>query len=234
MPLAIPESVSCILAQNFHVSMHKRNQLHAMFAPTKDRKGVQSEAKEIDADELLNTTLEEARTGVYQAFENYLGDHENDYVLFGGEMDSLSDGTEEHNRYGKNCYKEGTVYTGEIDGGIPHGKGNMIFQNGVVYAGEWKNGARHGRGQLKFPCGAIYEGGFRNGRFHGQGTYKAPSKSNIIQLNGSFEDGFTRGLATVYIQDDRRSSTQVFSIISQGFSVHDAIAYTENQLLDRQ
>jgi antitoxin component YwqK of YwqJK toxin-antitoxin module len=53
----------------------------------------------------------------------------------------------------------GFVYTGQVQNGIPHGKGERVSQDGrMKFVGEWKNGKREGNcvvyidGIKKFEC----------------------------------------------------------------------------------
>ena len=41
---------------------------------------------------------------------------------------------------GTYTFKDGSVYTGEIKGRKPNGKGKTVFQNGDVYEGEYVKG----------------------------------------------------------------------------------------------
>ena len=45
---------------------------------------------------------------------------------------------------GKTIDKYGTVYTGEIRNGFPHGKGECLYKDGTVFKGNFVNGNRMG------------------------------------------------------------------------------------------
>jgi len=62
--------------------------------------------------------------------------------------------------------KDGSIYEGEFEDGLPCGYGIMIWSEKDLYhkyEGEWKNGLMHGKGCLKFKTGHTYEGTFING-----------------------------------------------------------------------
>ena len=52
----------------------------------------------------------------------------------------------------------GAVYTGEIKGRKPNGKGKTVFKNGDVYEGEYVKGKREGYGTYMFPDGEVSGG----------------------------------------------------------------------------
>ena len=49
---------------------------------------------------------------------------------------------------GNYTFKDGGVYTGEIKGRKPHGKGRTVMKNGDVYEGNYVKGKRQGIGIL--------------------------------------------------------------------------------------
>ena len=63
----------------------------------------------------------------------------------------------------------GAVYTGEIKGRKPNGKGKTVFKNGDVYEGEYVKGKREGYGTYMFPDGEKYEGQWFQDQQHGRG-----------------------------------------------------------------
>ena len=65
----------------------------------------------------------------------------------------------------------GAVYTGEIKGRKPNGKGKTVFKNGDVYEGEYVKGKREGYGTYMFPDGEKYEdNGFKTSSMAGVST----------------------------------------------------------------
>lgn len=69
------------------------------------------------------------------------------------------------------------IYTGELRGGEPHGKGMLELNNGDVYRGAFADGSFNGTGTYVWLNGEKYEGGFRDDAFHGKGIF--------TQANGS-------------------------------------------------
>ena len=52
-------------------------------------------------------------------------------------------------------FKDGSVYTGELQGKKPNGKGTTVFSNGEKFEGEYMKGKRQGYGVFTFPDGTI-------------------------------------------------------------------------------
>ena len=65
-------------------------------------------------------------------------------------------------KIGTYTFKDGAIYSGEIENGKPNGKGKTIFKNGDNYEGEYVKGKRQGYGIYTFSDGEKYEdNGFR-------------------------------------------------------------------------
>ena len=65
----------------------------------------------------------------------------------------------------------GAVYTGEIKGRKPNGKGKTVFKNGDVYEGEYVKGKREGYGTYMFPTVKSMRGnGFKTSSMAGVST----------------------------------------------------------------
>ena len=64
-------------------------------------------------------------------------------------------------------FKDGSVYTGEMKGRKPNGKGRTVFKSGDVYEGEYAKGKRQGYGVYTFPDGERYEGEWFQDQQHG-------------------------------------------------------------------
>ncbi len=69
---------------------------------------------------------------------------------------------------------EGGIYTGETQGGMPHGHGTIIWPDGTVYTGQWQRGTMEGEGEIKWPSGAQFEGFWKEGLKHGRGKLTLP------------------------------------------------------------
>ena len=54
---------------------------------------------------------------------------------------------------------DGSTYSGELDGGEPHGYGDLVYPDGNYYEGEFRHGERSGTGSLLWITIAIVESG---------------------------------------------------------------------------
>ena len=54
-------------------------------------------------------------------------------------------------------------YLGDIENGLPNGKGNLTESNGEKYEGEWKDGLMHGQGTYNWLYGKKYVGEWKDG-----------------------------------------------------------------------
>ena len=57
-----------------------------------------------------------------------------------------ADKAEQLTGYGTKYYGDGSVYTGYMEFGVPHGQGTMDYANGDRYVGGWRNGQIYGYG----------------------------------------------------------------------------------------
>src|SRR3712207_9538738 len=73
------------------------------------------------------------------------------------------------------------VYKGEMAGGKPNGKGNVLYDNGNTYEGQFVKGKRHGSGVFTFADGEKYEGQWFQNQQHGdrKSTRLNSSHANI-------------------------------------------------------
>ena len=89
----------------------------------------------------------------------------------GGFFGKLKDTFSTEIKIGNYTFKDGSVYTGEMKGRKPNGKGKTVFKNGDVYEGEYIKGKREGYGIYSFPDGEKYEGQWFQDQQHGKGIY---------------------------------------------------------------
>ena len=89
----------------------------------------------------------------------------------------------------------GAVYTGEIKGRKPNGKGKTVFKNGDVYEGEYVKGKREGYGTYMFPDGEKYEGQWFQDQQHGRGIYYF---MNNNRYDGMWFQDYQHGKGTMY------------------------------------
>lgn len=80
----------------------------------------------------------------------------------------------------------GGSYSGEMAGGVPHGRGRLELPDGTRYDGEWLEGVPHGRGVMYYSSGNIYKGEFSNGKRQGRGKYR---RADGKEAYGLWESG---------------------------------------------
>ena len=82
------------------------------------------------------------------------------------------------------------IYTGEIEQGIPEGKGTFESTNAEnvkwIYTGDWKQGMMDGVGVFEWEDGTRYEGGYKAGEENGEGKWYY---NDELILWGIFEEG---------------------------------------------
>lgn len=86
----------------------------------------------------------------------------------GGFFGKIKDTFSTEIKIGNYTFKDGSVYTGEMKGRKPNGKGKTVFKNGDVYEGEYVKGKREGFGTYIFPDGEKYEGQWFQDQQHGK------------------------------------------------------------------
>jgi len=85
------------------------------------------------------------------------------------------------------------VYKGEVENGVPNGKGTFTYPDGMKYVGGWKNGNMNGQGTFTNPDGEMYFGEWKNGKPNGKGTTTYPDGRKYI---GEFKDNKKDGQGT--------------------------------------
>ncbi|MBM4235972.1 MAG: ATP-binding cassette domain-containing protein [Firmicutes bacterium] len=78
------------------------------------------------------------------------------------------------------------TYRGQLQAGVPSGRGQLQLPAGAGYKGEWLDGKPHGAGTIYYASGGSFHGEFRDGRQHGYGTYTKP---NGTAVRGYWEKG---------------------------------------------
>ncbi len=98
------------------------------------------------------------------------------------------------------------TYSGQLQGGVPSGRGRLQLPDGSGYEGEWQIGKPHGRGTIHYASGGSYDGDFLNGRQHGYGTYTKPDGTSV---RGYWEDGkFVRVQASEKFSSHEEQASQ--------------------------
>jgi hypothetical protein len=87
----------------------------------------------------------------------------------------------------KNIHHE---YIGDVENGLPNGKGKLTLTNGMTHIGEYKDGLYHGQGTFIFPDGETYIGEFKDNWKHGQGVENFPDGN---KFSGEFNKGKRNG-----------------------------------------
>ena len=114
----------------------------------------------------------------------------------GGFFGKLKDTFSTEIKIGNYTFKDGSVYTGEMKGRKPNGKGKTVFKNGDVYEGEYIKGKREGYGIYSFPDGEKYEGQWFQDQQHGKGIYYF---MNNNRYDGMWFQDYQHGAGTMYI-----------------------------------
>lgn len=79
----------------------------------------------------------------------------------GGFFDKIKGTFSSEIKIGTHTFKDGSVYTGEMKGRKPNGKGKTVFKNGDVYEGEYVKGKREGYGEwTKLDSAEVVHGSF--------------------------------------------------------------------------
>ena len=93
--------------------------------------------------------------------------------------------------------KKDGKYVGEIEKGLPNGKGTVTWSNGSKYVGEWKYGKRNGQGTQTSYLSSVYIGEYvgewKDGSYHGQGTMSWSDRRKYV---GEYKDGKFDGQGT--------------------------------------
>mmetsp|Transcript_2151 Transcript_2151/g.3532 ORF Transcript_2151/g.3532 Transcript_2151/m.3532 type:complete len:362 (-) Transcript_2151:23-1108(-) len=97
-------------------------------------------------------------------------------------------------------FPDGSVYNGEIKGGVAHGAGKLSLVDGSCYDGEWLQGEKCGKGKEIWPDGTEYEGDFVQGCRCGKGVYK--SRTGMV-YTGLFQEDKMEGEGICHFSDGR-------------------------------
>ncbi len=109
-----------------------------------------------------------------------------------------SDGTVAKIKGGDFHYSDGSVYEGDTQNFMRHGKGSLTYADGSKYTGGFALDEFDGEGELKAPDGSGYSGAYKNGKYHGNGTLTAVGEGKYV---GSFDMGEKSGNGTFYYEN---------------------------------
>ena len=85
---------------------------------------------------------------------------------------------------------DGAIYNGELNAGLLHGQGELIWSSGARYSGEFARGVYQGQGLLREANGDEYRGEFIAGELTGAGEYTGADGS---RYTGEFQRGVFHG-----------------------------------------
>lgn len=130
------------------------------------------------------------------------------------------DNKEESTRYGTIVY-----YVGDMNDGLPDGKGKLIWEDGeFLYEGEFDKGKITGVGKGYFANGKISEEGcWLNGQLHGEG--KRYYENGQVQYQGSIKEGRPEGYGSEYYPNGRLRYEGMWE---DGWNIGSLIKYSKN------
>ncbi len=109
-----------------------------------------------------------------------------------------SDGTVAKIKGGDVYYSDGSVYEGDLENFMRHGKGSLTYADGSEYVGGFALDVFDGEGELKMKDGSGYIGSYKNGKYHGSGTLTVSGEGKYV---GSFDMGEKNGNGTFYYEN---------------------------------
>ncbi len=74
------------------------------------------------------------------------------------------------------------AYVGDLQDGMAHGKGKLIYADGEAYEGDFQDGEFHGKGKYTCANGNTYEGDWQSGMKHGSGMQTFPDGSTYVEV----------------------------------------------------
>ena len=70
-------------------------------------------------------------------------------------------------------YEDGSVYVGNFELGLRHGKGKLILSNGASHEGDWVKNQFHGQGVTTYTDGSRHQGMVINGKKNGTVIFRS-------------------------------------------------------------
>ena len=101
-------------------------------------------------------------------------------------------------------FEDGGYYKGQWVNGMMEGKGILFVPGTETYEGDFKNGEYDGTGILTYADGGRYEGQWQAGKRHGKGKLFYPPGSEILYMEGNFENGKPIGDMTVIYRKGKK------------------------------
>ncbi|PCK07352.1 MAG: hypothetical protein COA42_14685 [Alteromonadaceae bacterium] len=100
-------------------------------------------------------------------------------------------------------YEDGSTYSGEIKGALPHGKGKLTTYFGAAMSGTWSNGYLENQGEFIGNNQYRYSGNFQEGHITGVGEINYPEGLPIKRSKGEFLMAMEHGEHTFEYSDGR-------------------------------
>ena len=159
-------------------------------------------------------------------------------------------------------FADGTIYQGQVQSRLIHGKGRMVKVNGDTYQGEYVQGKAQGRGILLDSDGTQYDGSWAKDIQHGKGveTWQEAGLDNQLSTmryngdyingaktgrgrfecdgstyDGEFKDGKFHGEGKYYFADSGRIYKGIFvnnQISGEGIMIHPDKEFYKGQFTD--
>ena len=79
---------------------------------------------------------------------------------------------------------QGGIYTGEVVGDVPNGKGTWVLPDKTKYVGEFKDGKFHGQGTYTYPDGRQYVGELKDDKWWNGTEYDKGGNVTATYLEG--------------------------------------------------
>lgn len=95
---------------------------------------------------------------------------------------------------------DGSLYTGEMQNNLPHGKGHLKYiqpNEFLIYEGNFAQGKKNGRGHLIYANRDSYEGQWINDTMTGKGTYQYAQPNEFGFYVGDWINGKMHGFGKI-------------------------------------
>lgn len=98
----------------------------------------------------------------------------------------------------KEKYEDGSIYEGESQHGIAHGKGKLTYKDGKSFAGEFSHGKAQSKGTFYFKNGQVwYDGEIFDFVFEGKGVLKC---ENPVPIQNSVDAEDFGGIGNYWVK----------------------------------
>lgn len=131
---------------------------------------------------------------------------------------SLTDGSTLAGTLFEMDYSDGTVYIGQIDHFLKHGRGKLEYAGGDIYEGDFVYDEFSGEGKYYFISGDVYSGSFENGKKNGTGLYEWAADENGRRdtFSGSYINDRRYGYGVYTASDGTTYEGEYVNDVKQG------------------